>query len=179
MLVLSRAILAALLLPAIGSAQTDPDNVPQPPSTELARLSPFLGSYSVTSEYVDQEWFGSLDLRPAVKGWYVEWEINVHSGPIDRQLRMMITWDRDAEAYRIWRFETLPAAPAERFEGTGRFEGDEFVMEWNEPTPWGEPGLFRNRLVLDDPDTLLIISEGQPEGGEVVTVGVTTARRRF
>jgi hypothetical protein len=126
-----------------------------------------------------EEWIGSLDLQPAVKGWYVEWEINVYSGDIDRQLRMFITWDREEEEYRIWRFETLPPAPRDRPEGTGRFEGDDFVMEWNEPTPWGEPGLLRNRLILDDPNTLRIVTEGEPLGGDVVIVGVTTARRRF
>jgi hypothetical protein len=177
MLCFKTMFFAGALMPFITYAQTDPDNIPQPPSAELARLDPFLGSYEVTSDYSDQQFLGTLELRPAVKGWYVEWEINVQSGSIDRQLRMFITWDRELQTYRIWRFETLPPAPSERAEGIGRFEGDEFVMEWNEPTPWGQPGLFRNRLKMDDPNTLIIISEGEPLGGEVVEIGVTTARR--
>lgn len=179
MLKLRTVLFAALLFPAIAHAQTDPNDLPEPPTAELRRLAPFLGSYAVTSDYLGQEFSGTLDLRPAVKGWYVEWEINVHSGPIDRQLKMFITWDRGSEQYRVWRFETLPVGPSEQIEGIGRFEGDDFVLEWNQPTPWGAPGLFRNRLKLEGPDTLVIISEGEPLGEDVIQVGVTTARRRL
>jgi hypothetical protein len=111
----------------------------------------------VTADYFDMQWVGTLELRMAVKGWYVEWEINVQSGPIDRQLRMFITWDPDMETYRVWRFETLPPAPLERSEGVGRFEGEAFVMEWDPPTPWGVPGLFRNILRFEDDKTLLVV----------------------
>ena len=178
MRVLWSAAFAALCLPAVAQAQVDPATMPEPPTEELSRLAPFLGSYDVVSDYMGSMWEGDLELRSAVKGWYVEWEINVQSGPIDRQLRMFITWDDELGHYRIWRFETLPPAPPDREQGVGRFEGEDFVMEWNEPTPWGAPGQLRNRLILKGDDILEVVTEGQPLGGEVVRVGVTTARRR-
>jgi hypothetical protein len=181
MLTIRIAAIAAIALPALAQAQMDPGNIPQPPSAELMRLQHFLGTYSVTGTYGGQVWAGSLDVRPAVKGWYVEFEINVHSGPVDRQLRMMITWDRETERYRIWRFETTPPEPRDRAEGTGRFEGSEFVMEWNLPAPDGEPGTFRNRVQMEGTDTLVIVSEGARASapGDVVRIGVTTAQRRL
>ncbi len=178
MLTLRSMLFAALMAATIAHAQTEPDDYPKPPTAELMRLAPFLGSYSVTADYLGQEWLGTLDIRPAVKGWYVEWEINVQSDTIDRQLRMLITWSRESDEYRVWRFETLPPGPSDRIEGVGRFEGDDFVMEWNAPTPWGEPGLFRNRLQLTGSDTLTIVSEGEPLGKDVIRIGVTTARRK-
>ena len=124
------ALVLALMAPTIAFAQSDPNNIPEPPTAELKRLAPYLGSYAVVSNYFDMEWRGTLDLRPAVKGWYVEWEINVQSGPIDRQLKMFITWDRDLEYYRVWSFSTTPPDPKDRdYEGIGRFEGEEFVIE--------------------------------------------------
>lgn len=174
-------MLAACAFAQVGNAQLDPNNIPQPPTEALARLQPFFGTYTVTGKHAGREWAGTLDVRPAVKGWYVEWVFNVHSGPIDRQLRMLMTWDRDSDRYRIWRFATVPPAPAGRAEGTGRFTGKEFVMEWAEPAPDGEPGTFRNRAKMEDADTLVIVSEGERASaeGEIHRIGVTTARRRL
>ncbi|MCI0432885.1 MAG: hypothetical protein L0271_04450 [Gemmatimonadetes bacterium] len=55
------------------------------------------------------------------------------------------------------------------------------MMEWDEPTPDGKPGIFRNRVRMEAPDTLVIVTEGQRTSGEggVVRIGVTTARRRL
>lgn len=174
------AAFAALVLAFVpsASAQTDPTSIPKPPAEQLARLAPFLGDYSQTMDYAGQAWAGTLAIRPAVKGWYVEWEINTRSGPIDRQLRLLVTWDREAEKYRIWRFETLPPLPAGANEGTGRFDGDEFLMEWAMPAPDGEMGTFRNRARMTAADTLTIVTEGERASGEVRRIGVTTAVRR-
>jgi hypothetical protein len=162
-------------------AQTDPANIPEPPTAEMMRLQPFLGSYTVSGQYLGMDWAGSLDLRPAVRGWYLEWEINVHSGPIDRQLRMMITWDAAVGHYRIWRFETAPPFPAATAEGTGRLENGEFVMEWDDVSPDGRPGTFRNRLRMEGSATLVVITEAEPASGEggIMRIGVTTGRRRM
>ena len=175
------ALIALVTCASLARAQSDPDRIPNPPSAGLARLQPFFGSFAVTGHYFGQDWAGSLDIRPAIKGWYVEWEYNVHSGPIDRTLRMMLTWDADIGAYRIWRFETSPPAPRERSEGTGRFVGDEFVMEWREPAPDGTPGTFRNRTRAFGRDSVVTVSEGIPDNGSgrVVPIGVTTGRRRM
>lgn len=181
MLAVRVAATAVVTFTSLAHAQVDPNNIPEPPTSELARLQPFLGTYSVTGSYLGRDWAGSLDVRPAVKGWYVEWEFNVHSGPIDRQLRTLMTWDQEADQYRIWRFATTPPEPSDRVEGTGRFEADEFVMEWREPAPDGTPGIFRNRVRMEGPDTLVIVSEGERTSGQggVVQIGVTTARRRL
>lgn len=155
----------SLSLSPAAQAQSDPSNVPEPPTEHLARLEPFLGAYAHTMDYAGQEWAGTLDVRPAVKGWYVEWEINTQSGPIDRQLRLLVTWDREAERYRIWRFETLDPLPPGANEGAGHFEGDEFVMEWAMAAPDGEPGTFRNRVRMEGADTLVIVTEGEGASG--------------
>lgn len=171
--------LAVMLFAQVAYAQVGPSRIPEPPTDALARFQPFFGTYTVSGNYFGQEWRGTLDVRPAVKGWYVEWEINVHSGPIDRQLRMLMTWDMKSEQYRIWRFETLPPEPSDRAEGSGWFEGDEFVMEWVMPAPDGEPGIFRNRVQMETADILVMVSEGERASGDIQRIGVTTARRRL
>jgi hypothetical protein len=174
------AIIATLATAQIAHAQVDLENMPDPPTTELQRLKPFLGTYTLTSDYFGRQWSGTLDVRPAVNGWYVEWEINIHGGPIERQLRMLATFDSSVKHFRIWRFETLPPEPSDRAEGKGRLEGGEFIQEWRMPAPDGHPGTFRNRIRMQGPDTLVIISEGIRDGESGVTrIGVTTAVRRM
>jgi hypothetical protein len=153
MIAVRMALWAAVLVAPAAHAQADTSNIPQPPSRELMRFQRFMGSYTLTGHYLGLDWRGSLDVRPAVKGWYVEWEINAHSGPIDRQLRMMVTWDPQLERYRMWRFETFLPEPVGRAEGVGRFEGDEFVQEWKTFTPDGAPGVLRNRFLMEGPWT--------------------------
>lgn len=172
------ALSLALAAPAAAElAAQGPDTtaIPHPPVAELARLAPFFGAYS----HDDNTWMGAgpfrgtLDVRPAVKGWYVEWIINTHYGPIDRQLRMLVTWDESLDRYRIWRFETAPQAAPGAVEAEGRFEGDELIMEWKNSTgPTGRQATFRNRIRLEGPDELIIISEAEPLGGEPIQLGV-------
>jgi hypothetical protein len=50
-------ILSVLL--AVGTfcfPQTDPKNVPQPPTAELAKFDPFLGKYEVSGEFGNLPW---------------------------------------------------------------------------------------------------------------------------
>jgi len=172
---LALVILAGFWVPL--EAQTNRNDIPKPPAEALARLDPFLGEYNQTMDYAGQDWAGTIGVRPAVKGWYVEWEINTVSGPIDRQLRLLMTWGRHVEQFRVWRFETLDPLPAGTDEGVARLEADELVMEWSMPAPDGSPGTFRNRVRMQGSDTLVIVTEGQPDGGEVHRIGVTTAVR--
>ena len=175
---LKAAAIGALLvlLPAAAFAQgPDTTAIAAPPAEQLAELAPFFGSYSHDAN----EWMGvgpfrgTLDVGPAVKGWYVEWVINTHYGPIDRQLRMLVTWDEQLDHYRIWRFETEPQLPPGTVEAEGWIRGDEFVMEWKDsPGPDGEPGLFRNRVRMNGPNELVIVSEAELESGEPVELGV-------
>jgi hypothetical protein len=68
------------------SAQIDPRNVPKPATAELAKLKPFFGLYEHTMDFAGLAWSGTLEVSPAVKGWYVEWIINTHHRhKIDRQ----------------------------------------------------------------------------------------------
>jgi hypothetical protein len=166
-------LLAAAAPPIL--AQSDTTNVPEPPSAQLAALEPFFGSY----EHADNEWMGlgpfqgTLEVGRAVKGWYVEFVIDTRFGPIDRELRMLTTWDDELSRYRVWRFETLPQSAPGTVEAEARFEGEEFIMEWRESRgPQGQRGTFRNRLRMEGPDELVIVSEVDPEHGDTLVLGV-------
>lgn len=175
--------LLALSAAAPASAQMDPENPPEPPSERLAELEPFFGLYTHTG----QRWAGvgpfsgTLEVRPAVKGWYVEWIIDTHHRAIDRQLRMLVTWDEELERYRVWRFETVPQQPPGTVEAAARFMGDTLVMEWEGvPGPSGRRGTFRNRAYMDGPDELVIISDVLPGGGdERMVLGEWRSQRRM
>jgi hypothetical protein len=66
------AILSAMLpLAAICSPQTDPKNVPQPPTTELKKFDPFLGKYQVSGDFANLPWTGTLELKKVIKGCLV------------------------------------------------------------------------------------------------------------
>ncbi len=91
---------------------------------------------------------------------------------------MLTTWDRELGRYRVWRFETLPQLPPGAVEAEARFEGDEFIMEWrNTPGPSGGRGTFRNRIRMEGPDELVIVSEVEPERGGLIRLGVWRNRR--
>lgn len=172
--------IALLLAAAPSAAQIDTTALPRPPVERLADLGRFFGSYAHEGNFWMGEgpFRGTLDVGPAVKGWYVEWVINTHHGPIDRQLRMLTTWDERLGRYRIWRFETLPQSAPGTVEAEGRFEGGEFVMEWKESRgPQGQRGTFRNRIRMVGPDELVIVSEVTPESGEPFELGTWTNRR--
>lgn len=177
-------ILAVGTVVAEGRAQLDAANPPQPPVEQLARFRPFFGLYVHTDQQYAGlgPWAGTLEIGPAVKGWYVEWVINTHHAAIDRQLRMMMTWDAELERYRIWRFETTPQAPPERMEGQGSFVGDTLVMEWDDvPGPRGQPpGNFRNRVFMDGQDEIVIITDVLPQGAsERILLSEFRNRRRM
>jgi hypothetical protein len=175
-------VLCLLLTASTASAQARSGESASPPTEALAPFAPFLGLYTFAGDWEGEPYWGTLEIKPAVKGWYVEWIINVHAvreedGPLDRQLRMLTTWDRFAEQYRIWRFETNNPVPMGG--GTARFEGDTFIMEWRTPAPDGTMGTFRNRVLMNGPDEIEIVSEGEKDGGAVEQIGVGTGQRRM
>src|SRR6266581_3220189 len=93
-------------------AQTDPKNVPQPPPTaELKKFDPFLGKYQVSGEFANLPWAGTLELKKAIKGWYIEQVILVKTEGIDREFRIFTTGDKNVHKYRLWGFQTLPIMP--------------------------------------------------------------------
>lgn len=161
-------------------AQSDTSNVPRPPAAELEKLRPFLGMYEHKDQYWAGAgpWQGTIEVRSAVRGWYVEWIINTRFGPIDRQLRMLTTFDRELGRYRVWRFETDAQEPPDAVEAEARFAGAEFVMEWkNSRGPSGQRGTFRNRIRMEGPNELVIISEAEPPGVPVIRLGEWRNRR--
>lgn len=164
-------------------AQMDPENVPEPPVERLAKLQPFVGLYAHTGQFYGGvgPFNGTLEVGPAVKGWYVEFVINTHHRAIDRQLRMIMTWDDELQHYRVWRFSTLPQQPPGTVEGKARFVGDTLVMEWeNMRSPQGREATFRNRVFMDGPDELVILSDAKPEGAaRPIQIGEWRSKRRI
>ena len=170
--------LAVLVTPA--SAQIDTTNIPAPPLAQLARLEQFHGSYEHAGQFFAGigPFAGTLLVRPVINGWYVEWVIETHHGPIDRELRLLTTWDERMKTYRTWRFESLPQSPRGTVEGRGWFEGSEFVVEWSDAEgPEGQHGSFRDRFRLDGPNELVIVTDVQPDGGKPIRLGVWRNRR--
>ncbi len=179
-LVLVSIAMGALLFSAdAGLSQTDARNVPKPPTAELEKFRPYFGLYELSGDFAGLEWSGILEITPAVKGWYVEWVIDIHHAQaIDRQLRMFITWDPTLEKYRIWRFETGNPQSPEATEGEARFDSNQLVMEWHWKAPDGDPGIYRNRVSMNGPE-LVIVTEFEKTSGSIQEIGVTRARRRL
>lgn len=169
-----------LALSAKTRAQTDPNNVPKPPIAELKKFNPFLGMYNVTSDYAGLKFKSTLEWKPAIKNWYLQSTIQLQdeSKRIDRELRIMMTWDAELKKFRLWRFQTTPHAPPDQLEGEAKFLNDELVQEWKFKDDNDSVFTFRNRLRMISPNKLLIISEeeeGEPK--KIKQVGVTTCTR--
>src|SRR4029453_9967663 len=139
-------------------AQINPHDVPKPPTPELKKVDPFLGKYSHTMDYAGLKWSGTLEIRTAIKGWYVQRIILTKTEGIDREFHSFFTYDPDVKRYRIWRFEPLPPG---KNEGTVRFEGDQMIEEEE-----FEPGvIFRNRTTMVNKNKLRIVSKRQEARG--------------
>lgn len=150
--------------------QTDPNKVPKPPSVELAKFGPFLGTYSITAQYAGASWSGTMTIETVIKGWYVERTISVTTEGIDREFHSMITFDRNAQQYRIWRFETFPAG---QNEGTGRFDGEQFIEEYSS----ADGSILRNLNTIVSANELRIVTEVRESDGKIEQLGITTAKR--
>jgi hypothetical protein len=179
---------SAVLFVLIGAAvaafgQSDPRNVPAPPVAELAKFRPYLGMYEQTMDWRGLAFSGTIEIKAAVKGWYVEWIINTHhQQAIDRENRLIMTWDRNLKKYRIWRFETLDPLPPEGTEGEVRFSGEELIMEWKgpkDPVRGMDVKFYRNRVRFTGKDEFEIVTELEPKEGELRKLGVTRAKRRL
>lgn len=168
-----------LTLSSKTAAQTDPNNVPKPPIAELKKFNPFLGMYNVTSDFAGLKWKGTLEWKPAIKNWYLQSTILLQdeAKKIDRELRIMMTWDAQLQKYRLWRFQTSPHAPPDQLEGEAKFVADELVQEWKFTNEKGEL-TFRNRIKMTSPNRMEIISENeQGEPKKVTQIGVTICTR--
>ena len=159
--------------------QTNPNNIPKPPTAKLKIYEPFIGRYNMTSDYGGLKFNGTIEIKPVIKGWYVEQTILVKSedSKIDREFRMMVTYDSVQSKYRVWRFETLPVIP---FETTLRTEGSDIILEMTVP-PLKEGGpqeIIYNRYSMVSKDQMKILSEVRSLDGKVIEhVGVSNATR--
>lgn len=152
----STILIALLSICAACFPQTDPKKAPQPPTVELRKFDPFLGKFNVSGDFANLPWNGTLELKKAIKGWYIEQIILIKSEGIDREFRILATWDKNVQKYRMWGFQTLPIMPDNG--GEIRFEGDEMITEWVSPRPDGSKATFSNRYRFVSKDELEILS---------------------
>ena len=170
------AILNAMLaLGAICSPQTDPKNAPQPPTAELKKFDPFLGKYQVSGDFANLPWTGTLELKKAIKDWYIEQTILIKTQGIDREFRILATWDKNLQKYRLWGFQTLPIMPDDG--GEVRFEGDEMITEWVSARPDGSQARYSNRYRFVSKDELEILSYRQVGNGSAEKIGFLKGKR--
>ena len=170
------ALFISLIAPMMGLSQTNPANIPKPPTAELAKFKPFLGKYDVSGDFAKLPWSGTLELSPAIKGWFVEQTILVKSEGIDREFRMLVTWDAMENRYRAWRFETLPLD--KNIEAEFRFEGPEMVTEWVDDNADGTKTIARNRYKWISKNKLEITSSAQTGNQPEKRLGILVGKRR-
>jgi len=175
MLRTSTMLSGILAVSAICFAQTDPKNVPQPPTAELSKFDPFLGKYQVYGDFTSLPWAGTLELKRAIKGWYIEQIILVQTEGIDREFRILATWDKNVHKYRLWGFQTLPIMPDNG--GEIRFEGDQMITEWVSVRPDGSAVTSSNRYRFVSQDELEILSYRQAGNGSAEKIGFLNAKR--
>jgi len=159
--------------------QTDPNNVPKPPTSKLKIYEPFFGKYKMTSDYGGLKFDGTIEVKPVIKGWYVEQTILVKSqgNKIDREFRMMVTYDTVQQTYRVWRFETLPPIASET---KLRTEGSDIILEMQVPPlkEGGQTEIIYNRYSMVSKDKMKIVSEVRSLDGKVVeAIGISNATR--
>lgn len=165
-------------------AQTDPTKniLGQSPPAELKKFAPYLGMYSATVTRRDPKtkelvpfWTGTWELKPVLENWYIEWDLTRQSAGPHRHFRVMMTWDRQMNKYRFWRFETLNPNPTN--DGVIRFEGAEMIMEWKAPKAEGGESLLRNRIKIVNSDLYLTTEEQLPDG-TIVAGGTVVGKRK-
>lgn len=166
-------LIGSLVLCAECFAQTDPKNLPQPPTAELRKFDPFLGKYEVSGDFANLRWKGTLELKRVIKGWYIQQTILIKSEGIDREFWVLATWDNKAQKYRLWGFQTLPNA----LEGDIRFDADEMITEWPGVAPDGSKTLSRNTYRFISTDQLEITSYRQVGDGSAEKIGFLHGKR--
>ncbi len=176
-----RILLIAIscLVTFISSGQTNPNNVAMPPVEKLNVFAPYFGKYKQTMTYAGINWNGTMEIKPIIKNWYIDWTILTTSedNKIDREYHMLVTYDTTINKYRIWRFETLPPADNEITLST---EGTDIIIEMKLPPggPNNQPAIFYNRYSKPSNDEIKIVTEIHTLDGKVIRqIGITTATR--
>jgi hypothetical protein len=176
---MKQKLLASLiftLASLISSGQTDTSNIPKPPTEKLKVLEPYFGNYALTGNYGNLKWSGTMEVKPIIKGWYVEWIILVKSeaNKIDREFHMMITWDDQINKYRVWWFQTTPQFP----ELDLKIEGSDIIVEAKYKTPDGETRINYNRYSMPNKDQIKTVTEiHSVDGKKIKDIGVSFANR--
>lgn len=127
-------------------AQTDPANVPRPPDAELSKFNRFFGRWAMRGPFAGIVWVGVTEIRSIAKGWYIEWVNDFVGDGIQRELRMIMGFDRHENRYRVWRFETTDRAPDMRDNGIVQFVGDTLVQQWTRRNAAGGNIIVENRM---------------------------------
>jgi hypothetical protein len=166
-------LMVVLVLPTLCFSQTNPKNVPQPPTDELKKFDPFLGKYNVSGDFANSQWAGTLELKRVIKGWYIQQIILVKTEGIDREFWLLATWDKSTQKYRLWGFQTLPFT----LEGDIRFEGGEMITEWVSVRPDGTKVSDSNRYRLTSNGQLEIASYRQAGNEPLTKIGFLTGER--
>lgn len=157
--------------------QTDPNNLPRPPIEKLKIFEPYFGNFKHSMNYAGMDWAGTMEIKPIIKGWYVDWTILTTSADkkIDREYHMLVTYDTTMNKYRVWRFETLPPNNNEISLST---EGTDIIVEMKVQGPNGQQGIFYNRYTKTSNDEIKVVTElRSPEGKVLQPIGVTMATR--
>ncbi len=153
-------LLSLLILPFTIIAQSDSTDTRRiKPVEQLERLKPFLGKFSLTMQQSNKTLTGTITAEPVVKGWYIERVITSKTvdGSIDSEIRSLITWDPSISKYRIWRF--VPLTPQAKHDGTGWFDGDTFIEEYEFESSKGQSTSLRNRISMTSNDEMKIVNE--------------------
>jgi hypothetical protein len=171
------AVLCLIILKTFG--QTDPNNVPKPPTEQLKIFAPYFGKYKQTMNYAGIKWRGTMEVKPIIKGWYVDWTILTKSedNRIDREYHLLVTWDSALNKYCTWRFETLPHNNNEITLST---DGADIILEMKLPPlePSGKAEIFYNRYSKPSNNEIKIVSEIHSSDGKVTEqIGITTATK--
>jgi hypothetical protein len=169
--------LLSFLITHLLLGQTDPNNIPKPPIEKLKIFEPYFGNYKHTMNYAGMDWSGTMEIKPIIKGWYVDWTILTKSADnkIDREYHMLVTYDTAMNKYRIWRFETMPPNNNEISLST---DGTDIIIEMKVQGPNGRQGIFYNRYSKPTTDEIKVVTELRSTEGKVLQpIGVTTATR--
>lgn len=159
----------------------------------MDRLAPYNGSYTLdgTPAMADGSFDGTLTVSPILGGHFQQWdwEMTMRGEDFDEKtyLRFIVAFDRVANAYTIFRFDSRDADSPTRESGVadpsqGRlsFDGDALVMSWTATNP-DDPnraGTFRNTVRLR-PNGLHVVTDVQPDDGSpLVAIATTRAARR-
>ena len=162
----------------MGFAQKDTAVDPRrKPTAELEKLIPSIGSYSLIMEQSGQKLTGTMEVKTAVKGYYIERIITTKSddGKIDSEIRSLITWDPAIQRYRIWRF--VPLVPQKRHDGIGWFDGEVFIEEYEIEATERKQRFLRNYITVTSKNEVKIINEIEYTDGKKTVRGIITTKR--